>query len=64
MYLRIEKLQITMQKRIVLFLAISITLLGCKEVKEEQKVAPEAIAVEVEQASKSVYEDLEGNGYF
>tara|TARA_R110002153_G_scaffold40248_1_gene115256 strand:- start:1838 stop:2380 length:543 start_codon:yes stop_codon:yes gene_type:complete len=61
MYLRIEKLQIIMQKRIVLFIAISITLLGCKEVKEEQKVAPEAIAVEAEEASKSVYEDLEGN---
>ncbi len=61
MYLRIEKSQIKMQKRIVLLLAISISFLGCKEVKEEQKEAPESIAVEVEQVSKSLYVDLEGN---
>ena len=50
-----------MQKRIVFFLVLSITFLGCKEAKEEQKIEAEPMAIEVGKASTSVYEDLEGN---
>ena len=56
-----RKIQIPMQKRIVLFLVLSISLLGCKEVKEEQKTATESSTIEVEKASISLYEDLDGN---
>ena len=60
MYLRIEKSPKTMQKPILLFLVLSILFLGCREVKEKQNVAPEAITVDKEKTSTSVYEDLAG----
>ena len=56
-----RKIQIPMQKGIVLFLVLSISILGCKEVKEEQKTAAESTTIEVEKASISLYEDLDGN---
>ena len=50
-----------MKKRIILFLVLSISILGCKEVKKEQRTVVEPLAIEEEKASTPLYEDLEGN---